>query len=158
MSELWTQPRQAMALDSAHRWQGTPHRNRVAIPGVGVDCIHFVYEVLIDAGLLERKALGTYDVDDGLYVKSDRLTRGIEFCLHTERITPTALEFGDILVFKNGNRSAHVGILLGNDVWHAFYGHGVLNSDLKIWRREIDVALRLTKTGFRGDPAKAKQL
>lgn len=150
---IWTPERKRLALRSLSRWHGTPHHNRIAVRGVGVDCIKLVYEVLIDCGILDRVEFSGYDVDSGLWTESTKLQDTILRCLHSVWVEES-FEFGDIFILKTGNRSAHCGLYTDDgNVWHALGNRCVTKSDFALWRHEIKGMVRVVAPGFRVNPA-----
>src|SRR5438045_9745250 len=69
---LWTRARQQLAQESLARWYGTPHKDRIAIVGVGIDCINLCNEVLVDSGVVPRRPFPSYDLVEGQHSYSDR--------------------------------------------------------------------------------------
>lgn len=149
MSNIWTPERQAIALATLNRWHGTPHRNRAATLGVGIDCAQLVNEILIDAGIVERIELGAYDVVDGLHNQSHRLAKAIERLLNVEQVSKDSPEFGDIAIYRTGTRSGHCGFYAGARIWHSLANVGVTHGQYKIWRNQIEFMYRLTDYGFK---------
>ncbi len=146
---LWTPARQAIALATLAKWHGTPHRDRLAIVGIGIDCAKLINEVIVDAGIVQRIELGAYDTVDGLHNVSHRLARAVEKLLHVERISIDLPEFGAIAIYRTGTRSGHCGFITGHEVWHSLAGVGVTHGQYKLWRHQIEFVYRLTATGFK---------
>lgn len=149
---IWTPERQALAVASLNKWQGTPHKNRIAVVGVGVDCIKLVYEVLVDSNVLPRASFGGYDVDSGMWAESTLLQDTIMNCMFGRWVT-SDFEFGDIFIMKTGKRSAHCGFYTADGyIWHALARRFVTRSDFVLWKREIVGMVRLEQIGFRTNP------
>ena len=149
---IWTPERRQLALESLNRWHGTPHRNRIAIRGVGVDCIKLVDEVFHDAGVFPRCNFTGYDLDSGMWGQSSKLQDALLKCLHAVWVEKD-FEFGDIFILKTGKRSAHCGIYTDDGyVWHSLGHRSVTRSDFALWRHEILGMVRLVKPGFRLNP------
>ena len=151
-NEVWTDDSRAKAIECLHKWHGTPHKNRIAVVGVGIDCIKLLAEILIDSNIVERISFGSYSVSDGQFEESTRLQSVIEHAFHVEQVAIADMIFGDIPVFRTGNRSAHVGFMDGRDVWHALANRSVTHNDWKLWRHDIAVAYRLTARGWKNSP------
>lgn len=149
---IWTEERKTFALASCKKWHGTPHQNRIAILGVGIDCAQFVNEVLVDSGIIERQQFGGYNIAAGMHNVSDQLERVIVNCLNVRAIKTCEKQFGDIAIFKTGIRSGHLGFCDDVFLWHALSGQSVTRSDFRIWRGEIEVLYRLTKIGLKNSP------
>ena len=149
---IWTPERQKLALESCDKWHGTPHRNRIAIPGVGVDCIKFVHEILYDSGVVPRVEYQGYDLEAGMWGPSDKLQHCILQCVNGE-VVQEPYEFGDILLFKTGRRSAHCGFYVPDYIWHSLAHRQVTKSDFPLWRKEIECGIRITSEGLKTSPA-----
>lgn len=149
---VWTPERRALALASVARWQGTPHYNRIAICGVGVDCIKFVCEVLFDSGVLPRRDFTGYDLQSGLWTESNKLQDTILRCLNAVWVED-GFEFGDIFILKTGRRTAHCGFYTADGyIWHSLGNRCVTKSDFSFWRHEIRGMIRIKKEGFKLNP------
>jgi cell wall-associated NlpC family hydrolase len=150
---IWTEERIALAKASLNKWRGTPHVDRMAEVGKGVDCINFVKEILVDAEIIEPVQLIRYSTRDGMHSQSDRLKDEVAAALHCKEISPGAIEFGDIIIFKNGQGvSAHCGIFADESVWHSLVKRGVSCHPFKLWRHKVDCVLRVEKRGFQNKP------
>ena len=114
-----TSTQQTAALAEARRWLGTPHRNRMAKPGVGVDCLGFVRAILVATGTLPPFEFPFYDPSWGLGRASNIMERVLKLCTNVE-IFPAnhAPAFGDLIIFAVGRQSNHVGIFLDGAIWH----------------------------------------
>lgn len=156
-SLVWTPERQELARVSCLKWHGTPHRDRMASVGQGVDCVNFIAQVLFDAGTIDDARLPTYTTSDGMWAESTRLQEAILACVRGDWIEAgSGYEFGDVLVLKTGRRSAHCAFYSGDDyIWHALAGRFVTRSDLALWAKEICGAIRLTATGLKQSPCAA---
>lgn len=155
---IWTPERQAIARIEAQRWVGTPHRDRIAKLGIGIDCINYVYEILIAAGIVDRQPLGYYNTRVGLHDASDRLKRALTQCLRVEELAPVGREFGDIVVFQTGEFSGHCGIIIDGDIWHALANRTVTRSQFNEWASKVACLLRITAEGLTGVPSEASKL
>lgn len=153
-NEVWTEERRKLAMACLFKWHGTPHKNRIAVVGIGIDCIKLLAELLMDAGIVERVTFGSYTVEDGLFEASDRLQKVIEHAFHVQIIHTEEMQFGDVAVFTTGRRSAHVGFHDGRDIWHALANRCVTHNDFKLWRHDIAVAYRFTAIGWKASPQK----
>ncbi len=156
--EIWTPERQALARAEAKSWLGTPHKDRLNIKGVGVDCINFVYEVLIAAGVLERALLGGYDTIVGLHEVTHKLKNAFKACAKLDEFPIDDPQFGDVVIFQEGKFSAHSGIYLDGMIYHALAGGVVTASLYAEWRRRLDSLLRFTETGLQAEPSEAARL
>lgn len=149
---IWTEERQSLALAAAEGWLGTPYADRMAKRNVGVDCIHLVNEILVAAEVIPARPIGHYDPRVGLGTQSDELRDRIVECLHLE-ILPTAnVEFGDIAIFRTGQRSSHCGFCVPGSIYHSLARRCVTKSPWGHWRAKASCLLRLTQTGWKQEP------
>jgi hypothetical protein len=150
---IWTEERKALARLSFAKWHGTPHRDRLALVGVGIDCINLIAEVLTDAGIVQRRPFTGYKLDHGTHRQSQRLHAAISNALHVEALPSGApSEFGDLWSFSTGNRSGHCAIVGDGVIWHAMGNNRVTFTELERWQPELDKAYRLTDLGWYVDP------
>lgn len=156
--DIWTPERQKIARETARKWRGTPHRDRVATVGMGIDCINFVYEVLIDAGILERREIGFYNTRVGLHETTEKMKRAFKMCARCEEHSPDDPQFGDIAIFKEGKFSAHSAIVIDGSLWQSLSQRTVLESHYAAFQRHIDCLLRITECGLIGEPSEAAKL
>lgn len=153
MSEnIWTEERKERAGACCRKWHGTPHADKIAILGVGIDCIHFLTEIIFDTMIAERREFSGYKLDHGLHSVSQRLSRALEASLHVERVTAEDTTFGDVWIFRTGGRSGHCGFYDGHTVWHALSGHRVTPSQGNHWIREVEFFYRFTGIGWKQEP------
>lgn len=155
---VWTPSARELAMRSLHKWHGTPHKNRLNIPGIGIDCIKLVAEVLVDSEIVNRLPYGSYSVEHGLFEPSDRLQKVIECAFHVERVAIAEHHFGDIPIFRTGKRSAHMGFLDDENIWHALANRSVTHSNFNLWSRDVDVLYRITARGWKNNPQVAIKL
>lgn len=151
---IWTFEMIAAATAEAESWKGTKHRNRMAKRGVGIDCIHFIFEVLYAADVVPRRRLPAYPISWGIAAQTSTLGELMAEILHVRRIpderwTPA---FGDILVFKVGQTSNHAAIMIGRRPWHSVGKSLVGPTNLKHARTSIQEAIRITTSGWRSEP------
>lgn len=150
---IWTDERKALARASCQKWQDTPHRPRLAVVGVGIDCIQFLAEVISDSGIIPKSEFTGYVLEDGMFRSSRRLRDAISSCLDVEEINPKENQFGDIAIFVNGNEAQHCGFLDDAHVWHSLATRGVIRSKYSgVWRAGAQVLLRIKSEGFRVPP------
>ena len=150
---IWTQHRRALALAAVARWHGTPHRDSMAEPGVGVDCIRLVVAILTESGVTEPFTFPAYNVAEGLHDKSGRMRDGFLRCSHSRTVDKRDPQFGDVAVFKTGRMSGHCAFLLDGQLCHALARQFVMLSEYRLWRREVDCLIRLEAVGLRAQPA-----
>lgn len=152
-SPLWTAARQELARRECARWAGTPHFNRLAVPGQGVDCIHFVKAILAAAGIIPDFRLPWYDERLGALRTSNILETLLVEHLHAEARPPDAGQFGDVVICKAGRQTNHVGILIDGKMWHV-PGRGRVGGDSwSQWRERTQSLVTITAEGYRMTPA-----
>lgn len=105
-------------------WQGTPYRPGQAMRGRGVDCVHFIDEVLLElAGRPPVEPLPRLPAAMSLHDRRGA-TRAVHSMARRHTIDvlrgarPTA---GDVLIYKRGAAPGHV-LIVGPDertAWHA---------------------------------------
>lgn len=112
-------PLQKQLVAHYQEWAGTPYRSG-GLSQRGVDCSGFVY-------LTYREQLGR----DLPRTTQEQLRQG-------KRVARTELDTGDLVFFRTGFKTRHVGIYLGNDQFvHASSSRGVMVSSLSdsYWNR-----------------------
>jgi hypothetical protein len=168
---LWTPERREAAQAAAVRFQGTPHRNRICLPGEGVDCIHFVMAVLQAAGIVPTHRLPFYDERLGAFRERNVMEALFLRYLDAEALpgdTPPA--FGDVVICQCGKQSNHVGIALENDhptretpgrgqltttaMWHVPARGFVGPEAWERWRDRVQSIIRIRGAGLRDEPGK----
>lgn len=108
-------------------WQGTPYR----LGGdskKGIDCSAFVQHVYRDSINIRLPRTTETQVNKGYLVYRDQL------------------QIGDLVFFKTGWKTRHVGIYMGNDQFiHASTSKGVISSSLNnvYWKKKYWQARRL---------------
>jgi cell wall-associated NlpC family hydrolase len=155
MKSLWTPHRQAAAHEEAQRWLGTPHRNRMAKVGVGIDCLGFVRAILTAAEILPAFEFPYYNPAWGLGRASNIMERVLLACTTVTILPPNAApDFGDLIIFAVGRQSNHVGIVLSDGaIWHVQtnYAVGPVHPDDDL-KGNIQSIARITAPGFHRRP------
>jgi hypothetical protein len=154
---IWTEERTAAARAACQKWAGTPHRNRVAVAGYtgGVDCLRFVFEVVIAAGILPRFSLPSYNERLGILRDRNVMEPIMMEYAHCEAVDVgsrfVAPEFGDVAIFSCGPQSNHTGIVIDGEVWHV-PGRGRVGPEAWInVAPKLQRLMRFTGTGFAQD-------
>lgn len=152
---VWIKERREAALAEAASWMGTPHRDRMAVRGQGVDCIRFVFEVLIAAPIVSRRELPPYSTMIGYGKESRSLQDSLLAAFHCVEFDYEQSEeepqFGDIIVFKNGDQSAHCGWFSSGQLYHALARRCVTRSEWKHWAPRAKSIIRIYALGWRGE-------
>lgn len=132
------------------------------MPGMGIDCINLIHEILVFADILPRKSFHGYDAGLGRDEITDKLKRVLKHVLFVEEVSAPA--FGDIIIFKTGTRAGHCAFFddychpKSPKIWHAMAGKRVMASDFAEWKTEVDCILRLVQKGWKHDPETAVHL
>lgn len=147
---IWTEERKQLARQTCEAWKETPHRNRIAVPLIGVDCIRFVGEVLQSSEVISNFRFPYYSPGYGLFVTHNFLENIFSHLLFTETIEEP--EFGALIVCRVGRATNHCGIVIDGKAWHVPFGSVVKGETMDTIN--IQSLLRITQDGFRNDPAK----
>jgi len=156
--DIWTPERQALAMQEAESWRGTPHAHRIASRGRGIDCIRFVVRVLVAAGVVEPTSVPTYPTAWGLAAAENRIGAAFLQCCDADRIPVEDWQprFGDICIWRSGRNSNHCGIFLGRDVWHVSTNSPAGPLVLESARRHMQEAIRLRLAGWTFPPSQLR--
>ena len=155
MMMIWTEARKQSARDAAERFRGTPHRNRIAIPGVGVDCIFLALEIYWAAGIIPRCGVPQYSPALGI-LRTRNVARDIFMrCAYFEDVGRNPeLGFGDLIIFAVGRVANHVGVMIDGACVHSAARVGVLwTTPTAGFCDKIETVLRSRAEGLRCDPA-----
>jgi hypothetical protein len=149
---IWNEPTKALALTEAQRWQGVAHIDRLAKFPVGIDCIHYVAEILFAANIIERRELPFYRTTSGIAKVSTELEDRMLAAFHVEvlHVANHEPEFGDVVICATGRMtSAHCGWLAGQHLWHSLAGRCVTRSEWNHWRHKAKLFVRFYDRGWR---------
>jgi cell wall-associated NlpC family hydrolase len=149
---LWSLSAVQKATEELESWEGTAHVNRIAVRGVGIDCIQLCFRAYAAAGILPWMKVGVYSTEAGLFSRSENMERVLLDCLHAKSLPVDSPEFGDLVLFQTGDRSAHCGFYADGFVWHSLARQCVLRSPWRLWKRRAEKLIRVYGTGFRKDP------
>ena len=155
---LWIPSARQKAIEELRSWEGTRHVNRIAVRGVGIDCIHLVFRAYIAGESLPNREFGRYDVNAGLFTRSDMMEKVLLGALHASSRTPVDPEFGDVVLFQTGDRSAHCGFYEDGHVWHALARQCVMRSPWRTWSRRAEKLVRVYQPGFRTEPQRSVRI
>jgi cell wall-associated NlpC family hydrolase len=126
-------PERVAALEAAARsWLGTPFRAHTAIPGPhgGVDCVHYIQEVCVATGLIQRQPLPDYTLDHARHSPHSLLLRWLMDATAPGLLLilvppPGRLIPGDLLAIRTGMLDHHLAIMLSDgQCAHAIEGSG----------------------------------
>lgn len=152
-SEAWTPERLALARIELEAWAGTPHRNRVAIKGQGVDCIRLVCQVLFAAGIVpEPPRFPYYDERLGVLRARNIIEDILVAHLHASSQDTSTPKPGDIIVCNCGRQTNHVGLYLDGQMWHV-PGKGMVGPEpWDTWAPRTQSLVRIHATGYKVQP------
>lgn len=151
---VWTEERERLAIAAAHSWAGTKHVNRLAIRGAGIDCVNLIAEIMIAAGLIQRRRLPFYDERLGALRERNIIEDLLLNHFNAVRISPDEPpKFGDIVVCKCGRQTNHVGMIIAGQFWHV-PGRGRVGPEpWEAWRNRAQCLVRIVGEGYKADPA-----
>lgn len=138
-------------ITEARSWIGTPYLHKQRSKGYGVDCVQFLVGVALNVGIISPEEAAAVPMNYSprwhLYQNEEVLEQyiGQYGCVakNNQAILP-----GDIMGFRFGRVTAHVGIFLGTTFIHALWGppRRVIEA-----RLSVDFKNRWTRTyAFRG--------
>lgn len=134
-------------------WLGTPYLHKAGVKGAGVDCVYFIGELLTEVGVVAKRGKIKYlNYNKQTYMSTkEPLIKNIEAQFYVEKlpIEEPSMD-GDILLFKFGNSSSHMGICYNNKLVHAVNKYGVKINSLEdtIWcQKRRTVTYRLLCNG-----------
>jgi len=123
---------------AATSWLNTPYHHHGRVKGVGVDCAQFLVAVALETGLIGEDMAGqvpNYPVQWHLHNREEKLLDMLDlfdcFEIPKEETQP-----GDILCFKFGRTTSHLGIKISETEFiHARYDTGkvVINTMQHEW-------------------------
>lgn len=148
---IWTPDRIASAHRTFEKWHGTEHGEGKPIVGRRIDCVNFVTEILIDAGIAPRVAIPRMK-NDGMFTKSDKLKNAFMRCLWVEQKPVEQSLPGDIAIFQTGMMDGHCGFVEMPHIWHCLAGAFVMRTEWRLWRLRVDCVLRIVKDGLKESP------
>lgn len=157
---IWRQFHRERARATCEKWRGLRHINRQAVEGKGIDCIRLVLECYFDAELLEREPIPNYPDNWGLAAPRNIIADALEDLCSCHRIPIADWDeqpwngpaFGDIVIWRAGVQSNHVGIVIDDQIWHVLRGGKVGPTAIGPVRRRAQEAVRLHEKGWRKKP------
>lgn len=157
---IWTAERTEKAEALFAFWQGTPHRDRMAVRGLGIDCVEFAKAILTGTGIWPQFTSPYYSPRWGI----GRAFNVMEaMLLEVAHVRPVGahedLQTGDLCIFRVGPQSNHIGIYWPRSgrpgIWHSQVQGGVQWTGYapQSIRKHIQCFLRLTGEGFKVEPS-----
>lgn len=101
-------------IQSTLDWVDTPYHHHGMVKGAGVDCAMLVAAVALEHGCLTKERLATainYPTQWHLHNREERLLEQIE-AFGAVRVDDSTLSPGDIVTFKYGRTTSHLGIMV----------------------------------------------
>jgi len=128
-------------------WLGTPYRHHSGAKGLGCDCIHFVFRVLEEAGILQwrKNLIPDYPRDWHLHNTRELLSEGLKERLNVEKVDLSDLIHGDIILSHYGKAASHAAIYCAGYVHPSIDDMGVwkINFNDRLQRRQMRFAYRV---------------
>lgn len=105
-------------VEEAISWLDTPYHHKSMVKGVGVDCAMLIAGIATNLGIINiEDASIDYSTQWHLHHNQEKLVEELE---GFECEITNNLKTGDIMVFKYGRVSSHLGILINtNQIIHA---------------------------------------
>ena len=134
-----------LIVREALQWEGTPYDHHSAIKGVGCDCVGLLIGVLKKIGYMSQ------NYKPRAYAQQWMLHRSTEILIsdleeYSTEVPKNEISAGDILLFKFGRATSHMGIFIKDNVFiHCWTKKGVCKSVLKnsIWEARLTKIVRL---------------
>ena len=134
----------AKLLQVARSWIGTPFRKGASIKGAGVDCVNLAASIYTESGFYVSRSFPGYSLDEGSHSTKSKIETWLK--LSADRFEEVVdFGIGDLLVFKMGFVTHHVGVMITNSTFiNAMKGYGVveLNIEDRTWARRLQSAHR----------------
>ena len=103
-------------VKEALTWLGTPYHHKAAVKGVGVDCAMLVGSVAKSLKLLDSSVpFPNYSTQWHLHNREELMLSMLQEYGCIEINPKEDCKVGDILTFKYGRVSSHLGILINNN-------------------------------------------
>jgi cell wall-associated NlpC family hydrolase len=150
----WTAEAIEAAEIEALRWEGTPHRDRMAKIGSGIDCLFLLREIAVAAGVLPPFEFPFYNPAWGLGRRNNLIGRILNLTTFCQTLPPdTTLQDGDVLIFAVGRQSNHCAMFIKGRVWHATANRFVTGETMEeALQAPLQAVIRITAPGFKRRP------
>jgi cell wall-associated NlpC family hydrolase len=139
---MWDEEMKQKAREACHYWQGTPHAHWMRQRGIGVDCIHFVVDVLERAGAIGPAEIPRYSPNIGFRGAEQKLIKEFSDRVPLD-LVKQPFQFGDIVIFDPKLSTNHVALFIDGMLWHALAGQAVNVYPFDDFRRTARGAMRL---------------
>lgn len=160
MSERYFTMQREIALRSEiERWLGTPFLHAGNLRGVGVDCVQFVGQLMVSAGVVDSYDFGYYPLDWSQHRDRSIILGYIEATGRFHRVEAgQSPHFGDIAMFRVGRCVHHCGVIVSPVVFAHVLSRGRVcygRLDDPTWSKRLDSFYRATAlpTGTNPPPA-----
>lgn len=149
----WTDEQREAIRAVATKFEGTPHRDRIAIPGIGVDCIMLAIEIYRAAGIFPEFTIPQYKTNHGIFRDHNILSVLFRDFAHFRQVGVPEIDFGDTLVFRVGRYSNHVGVVVDGKCVHSIARTGVVCSTMTPgFLKKVEAVMRPERPGLKADP------
>lgn len=116
--EAYFADKDELLLDELQRWLGTPWRHHCQACRLGADCIGMVYGVLVATGAIQPTTIPPYPRDWHMHNGDELLVDGLRHVPNMIEILDGSLINGDVILYRYGKASSHIGIYHSNGVYH----------------------------------------
>lgn len=131
-------------IEELESWLDSPWRHRSRSKN-GCDCIGFVYSVYRNLKVVDEDIFfPEYQRDWHIHRKQELMYNKIRESKWFKEIEPKDCKTGDVILFKYGKSAAHIGILVGNQVYHNPTNLYVIKSPIEegLYKDNITYAFR----------------
>jgi NlpC/P60 family putative phage cell wall peptidase len=137
----------AALLIELESWMGVPWRHRSHTKG-GCDCVGFVYGVYTALGVTSRVEIPAYQRDWHIHRKEELMKDVLAAMRNFIQIQDGEFKTGDLVLFRYGQASAHVGIVFERGFYHAPTNLYVMRSPIKdgSFQKRLQYIFRPVKT------------
>lgn len=127
-------------LVAARKWVKTPWQHNQKCLGHGVDCVRFIEAVFKDDLGYQFDNISKY----ARLPDDDAILKYLQGLHCVKEIPLTAIQPGDLLLFRIGKIPAHLGISNGQGIIHADSHHGVIEvNNLGRWQQRLIANFRV---------------
>lgn len=118
--------------DVLEGWVGTPFRHHCHVKGMGCDCIGLPIGVYKELGILNKDfKVPDYARDWHLHKSRELLLEGVRNTLSVDDVELKNIKNGDLVLYRFGKASAHIGIYCDNYLYHSIIKIGVMKLRFK---------------------------
>lgn len=118
-----------------------------------LDCLFATFWILSRVGIVEHNGAGYnyYAPTSGVDEEENRAWKFLTTLLHTT--VPDKPQAGDIVVFRAGRQSSHIGVLTDEGIAHVICGRKFSIDPVKAWQQYIFGYLRVTNPVYKNKPS-----